>query len=45
MRRVEGFLALFTLLICGIGAASGESENTLGSLVETSAQRLLIAEK
>jgi len=45
MLRVEKILALFGLLTCGMSVAGGESNNTLQSLVNTSGQRLLIAEK
>jgi chorismate mutase len=45
MQRHERFLTLFTLLIWGMRAASGETDNPLQPLVETSAQRLQIAEK
>jgi chorismate mutase len=45
MQRFERFLALFALLIWGMRIVSGETDNQLRSLVETSAQRLLVAEK
>jgi|HubBroStandDraft_5_1064220.scaffolds.fasta_scaffold03992_6 chorismate mutase len=45
MQRYEKSLTLFTLLIWGMGMASGETDNPLRPLVETSAQRLHIAER
>jgi chorismate mutase len=45
MQRYEKFLTLFTLLIWGMGMASGETDNPVRPLVETSAQRLRIAER
>jgi chorismate mutase len=45
MQRREKFLALLALLIWGMRDISGETADPLRSLVETSAQRLLMAEK
>ena len=45
MQRHERFLTLFTLLTWGMRVAGGETDNPLRPLVETSAQRLQIAEK
>jgi chorismate mutase len=45
MQGAEIFLVLFALLISAGRVASGETVEPLRSLVETSAQRLLIAEK
>jgi chorismate mutase len=42
---VKKLLALLALLIWGMRGISGETDDPLPSLVETSAQRLLIAEK
>jgi chorismate mutase len=45
MQRYERFLTFFTLLILGMRVASGETGNPFRPLVETSAQRLLSAER
>ncbi len=45
MQKHKRFLTLFTLLIGGMKVASGETDNPLRPLVETSAQRLLSAER
>ena len=45
MQRDKKFLTLFTVLIWGMRIASGETNNPLRPLVETSAQRLHIAER
>ena len=44
MQKHKKILTLFTLLIGGMRMASGETDNPLRPLVETSAQRLHIAE-
>ena len=44
MQRGKRFLVLFGALMCGVGIARSQTD-PLGSLVETSAQRLQIAEK
>jgi len=45
MQRYQKSLTFFTLLIGGMRVASGETDNPLRPLVETSAQRLHIAER
>jgi chorismate mutase len=45
IQRLEKFCALFALLIWGMRVAAGETDKPLRALVETSAQRLLIADK
>jgi chorismate mutase len=45
MRKIDRFLVLLTFLIRGITISNGETDHNLQSLVETSAQRLLIADK
>src|ERR1700743_1482855 len=45
MQRYQKSLTFFTLLIGGMRVASGETDNPLRPLVETSAERLHIAER
>jgi chorismate mutase len=45
MQKFGNFLPLFALLIWAMGIANAEPGNSLQSLVETSAERLVIAEK